>query len=341
MDMHQAFLEWRLHYGAAPGEIESGDLPLRTRVIPVLAQLRTQALFARCELMRYSLQGYHWRVKLRLAAGGDLDALSAGLEAALRAQGDAEAAPGGELPLGGFALRLHERISQQPDAMPSGHQHWLRREEEVSLFEDAEVYDDWTAWADASSRLLMAVKAQRPSLRVERQFWRLYLFELLRGAGLRPVELHYASCFIERQWARFFSVDDAMQDDCRRTADTLAPRLLDFLLSHDRVEEVAASLPPSLARTFAEALPAHRQQLAGQMRRDERGELTNPSALRLGAVIHLVHNRAGLGIDQELVFCRLGQHFWGSQLAADAVSNNERWAPRNLDAYFNSQSVVI
>ena len=38
MDMHQAFLEWRLHYGAAPGEIESGDLPLRTRVIPVLAQ---------------------------------------------------------------------------------------------------------------------------------------------------------------------------------------------------------------------------------------------------------------------------------------------------------------
>ena len=73
MDMHHPFLEWRQYYGAAPGEIESGDLPLRTLVIPVLQALRARRRFDRCELMRYSLQGYHWRVKLRVDAGGDLD----------------------------------------------------------------------------------------------------------------------------------------------------------------------------------------------------------------------------------------------------------------------------
>lgn len=341
MDMHQPFLEWRQYYGAAPGEIESGDLPLRTLIAPVLRALRGRDLFARCELMRYSLQGYHWRVKLRLAPGGDLGALQAALTQALVAHASQDAGTRQALPLGDYALRLHERVGQAAEALPAGHQQLLQRQDDASLFEDAAVYDDWTDWADASSTLLMQVKAQRPSARMERQFWRLYLFELLRGGGLRPVELHYASCFIERQWSRFFSVESGTRASCRATADTLAPRLLEFLLSSRGVAGTAACLPPGLSGLFEDAVPAHQACLARQMRRDADGHLGNPSALRLGAVIHLIHNRAGLGIDQELVFCRLGQHFWSSQLEADAVTNNERWATRNLDAYFDHQSIVI
>lgn len=339
MELHQPYLEWRQHYGAAPGEVEPGDLPLRTLIVPVLARLRSRGLFARCELMRYSLQGYHWRVKLRLAPGGDQDALQAALAQDLAAALPQDAGPA--LPLGDYALRLHERVGHAAQALPAGHRQLLWRQEEASLFEDAAVYDDWTAWADASSTLLMQVKARRPAARMERQFWRLYLLELLRGGGLRPAELHYASCFIERQWSRFFSVAPATLADCRATADTLAPRLLEFLIGSGGVAGTAASLPAGLRELFEAAVPAHQACLARQMRRDAQDRLGNPSALRLGAIVHLVHNRAGLGIDQELLFCRLGQHFWRSQIEAEAVTNNERWAARNLDAYFDSQSIVI
>ncbi len=312
-----------------------GDACLVAVLQPLARTLSAYPGVESYEFMRYSLDGYHLRIKFhgqpcalqRLADEGVRPALQAFAltHARLLAQ---------DMALGDFGQRLVARLGKEGDSLKEGGDFALRMARDASeLFESAAVRSDYLALSRCMCDLLLVAIEQDLLPRERRTLVRLMLVQLLEASGLNAAGLHYLATFAARQWQGYFNIDPSQIASCRATAAAAAERFSSFLAGAGDSAASARALP---AR-FRPAYELHMQQMLPMMAAlvdiGQGGAATSHTALRLLSMVHLAHNRLGLNILQEIIFAELAIHHFAIGLDQAEVHDNTAWVDRNLTTY--------
>jgi len=321
----------------------NGDLVIAQLLQPLIAELRASSSIAGYEFMRYSVGGYHLRLKLRGERGPLDDARVNRIAPRLaKFSADQAGALGARMVLGDFSQRLYARLEKDASQLNAGGHYamsWQRDQDE--LYEDADVFADYLAFSERQCDFLVDMLALLPGLRARKTLVRLLLADLLAATGLRDDEMYYVILFTHRQWEAYFGVDAAGAAQCREQSLLLGPRFHAFLDRRSGPQDSAEALPAAAAARYREAVPALCALAARLVRREAHGGIGNNTALRLLSFVHLGHNRIGLDIAQELLFTRLMSDYYARRLDAGRISESQYWVERNLSTYLSRRENIV
>ena len=206
----------------------NGDLVIAQLLQPLIAELRASSSIAGYEFMRYSVGGYHLRLKLRGERGPLDDARVNRIAPRLaKFSADQAGALGARMVLGDFSQRLYARLEKDASQLNAGGHYamsWQRDQDE--LYEDADVFADYLAFSERQCDFLVDMLALLPGLRARKMLVRLLLADLLAATGLRDDEMYYVILFTHRQWEAYFGVDAAGAAQCRFSAPAFRAALM-------------------------------------------------------------------------------------------------------------------
>ena len=338
-----AELQFFYAYVADPvhGDI-NGDHALTHLVAPLAAQLAEAGLASSTEFMRYSIKGYHVRVKFRNGAPLALPAIATRVDAAVAAYRLAHPERIGQAgELGIYARQLHERAGKQIMLSTPGSYTFATKEEEPGLFEDDATHLRYVELTNASCKTLLSLLAAGANYNLRKTFVRLFLADILLGSGLSTEELYYSLYFAQLQWRKFFALSDEANARCTNNYLLSKGKYHRFLHSKDGVGGSVAALPAALGPLYRDGVAQAAPLFSALLLRNEAGKLTNHSALRILSLIHLTHNRVGLDIEQEILFAELLCGYWQPMLRQEVVDGVHLWAGQNIEVYLERSGNTV
>lgn len=319
-----------------------GDMAVVDMLKPLAARLRAQGLVSSYEFMRYSVGGYHLRVKFHgereSLAVVESDHLLPAIDAFRDKYREMLARP---MYLGELSLRLHENLDKDAADLRAGGEHRItlcRLDRE--LYEDEEMLQRYTRFNEAFCDLLVDALEDLDDLKARRTFCRVLLMDLLDSTGMKSSELHYVLLFIKRQWERYFAIDDDAVVRTRESAAAMAPRFHRFLETRDGVAGSAAALPQAWRAKYTDSVGALSACVPDLIRYGAEQVINNHTALRLLSMVHLAHNRLGMNIFQEIVFSELAGSYYEQRLSPEDLATTREWVERNLSRYFENENNV-
>lgn len=321
-----------------------GDACLLAVLQPVAAALPSLAGVSGHEFMRYSLDGYHLRIKFH------------GRRAALQRLADEQIRPAllafvdhhaqwlaQDMALGDFGQRLVARLGKQGDPLREGGDFALRMARDAQdVFESAQVRTHYLTLSRHMCDLVLAAIACGLDARERRTLARLLLMQLLGATGLPAAGLHYLATFAARQWQGYFDIEPAQIARCQSTAAAAAAPFSAFLHSAGDSQAIARALPERVRAAYVQHTQPMLALMPLLMDIGQGGAATNHAALRVLSLVHLAHNRLGLNILQEIIFAELACHHYAAQLDPAATRSNREWVDRNLSTYLaNADDIAV
>lgn len=312
-----------------------GDACLLAVVQPVAAALSCLDGVTGHEFMRYSLDGYHLRIKFH------------GQQQALQRLADEQLRPAllafaqhhalwlkQDMALGDFGQRLVARLGKQGDPLREGGDFALRMARDADdVFESAQVRTHYLELSRHMCDLVLAAIACGLTPGERRTMARLMLMQLLTATGIQAAGLHYMATFAARQWQVYFSIEPAQITRCQDIAARAAAPFSAFLASAGDTAGIARALSKRVRAAYIQHMSAMLALMPLLVEIGEGGAATNHAALRVLSLVHLAHNRLGLNILQEIIFAELACHHYAEQLDPDTTSSNREWVDRNLSTY--------
>ncbi|MEG0184858.1 MAG: lantibiotic dehydratase C-terminal domain-containing protein [Stenotrophomonas sp.] len=321
-----------------------GDACLLDVVQPVAAALSQLDGVTGHEFMRYSLDGYHLRIKFH----GQPEALQRladeQVRPALLAFADRHAQwLAQDMALGDFGQRLVARLGKQGDPLREGGDFALRMARDAQdVFESAQVRGHYLALSRHMCDLVLASIACGLDQRERRALARLLLMQLLAATGMQAAGLHYLATFAARQWQGYFDIEPAQIARCQATAAAAAAPFSAFLASAGDTPGIARALPERVRAAYIQHMSPMLALMPLLVEIGEGGAATNHAALRVLSLVHLAHNRLGLNILQEIIFAELACHHYAAQLDPAATRSNREWVDRNLSTYLaNTDHIAV
>jgi hypothetical protein len=320
-----------------------GDLAIVVMLKPLVGELRSRRLVSSYEFMRYSVGGYHLRVKFygekeRLAKA-EFEIIRPALDSFREKYAEVLANP---MILGDFSVRLHERLDASDAQVHRGGEYVIKSALDVAdLYEDEEVRQHYLRFGEALCDLIIDMVEDTQDLKIRKTFARILLMDMVDSTGLKPEELHYVLLFIKRQWEKYFLIGQEDIERLRTLSITLAPRFHEFLAARNGVAGSAAALPKSWRQRYIDSVFKLSQAVPDLIRFGPHGVINNNTALRLLSIVHLVHNRLGLDISQEVLFAEIAGGYFERQLNKEELANTQEWVERNLSQYFEEEQKVI
>jgi Lantibiotic biosynthesis dehydratase C-term len=320
-----------------------GDEIIFDWLVPLIDKLRLDRAIERYEFMRYSVDGYHLRVKLRGARDRLEVARVAVVEPSLRSFRETHVERlGHRMVLGDFSQRLYQRLERSAGDVRSGGEYKLSyAKDEAALYEDLAMFEHYVEFSEILCDSIAAAMALTPDMKSRKAFVRLLLFDLLAAAQLNDDELYYVTRFIKRQWELYFAIEPEMVAQCRSNCLALAPKFYAFLDAKSGIPGSALALPSELRRLYEDRATRLCDIVPHLIRRQAHGGIGNNTALRLLSMVHLTHNRFGLDIAQELLFTDLISEYIGDRLDTDTVNHSRTWVEKNLEQYMSRRENIV
>lgn len=294
------------------------------------------------EFMRYSVDGYHIRIKYRVPSD-DLERIKESvLPPLLGSYVEAHSyALSQEMVLGDFPKQLYERLNKDVADINSGGVYRLSIvSDDDAVYEDDVLFERYVRFSQANCELLSAGVRDLQSVKLRKILVRFLLAEVLMATRLELEELHYLLLFTKRQWEVYFEVRAEDKVEVDATAQTLADAFHQVLRSPRRIEIVANHFPEAFRSIYKDSISSLRRAIPGLIVRQDSGVMTNNSALRIMSLIHLVHNRMGFDIRQELLFADMMLKYFSCELSASDVEKNEYWVETNISSYMSQYTDV-
>lgn len=320
-----------------------GDAVIAGMLVPLMARLRTESLVSHYEFMRYSVGGYHIRVKLR-GERSRLEQARDGLVVPFLEGYRREHAAllGHDMALGDFSRRLYQRLAMDPEELFAGGEFTVAfARDHDGLYEDARVFDAYVRFSEQLCDTMISALDQLGDVRSRKIFVRLLLADLLATSGLEDNELFYVLVFIQRQWELYFAMDAAQVGQSRATAAALAPAFHAFLARRSGISGSAAALPEAARALYVRSATALSEAMPTLVRREPHGGIGNNTALRLLSLVHLTHNRMGLDIMQEVLFTGLLTGFHEMRIGQEEADDSRRWVETNLAQYMSRNEQIV
>ncbi len=321
-----------------------GDACLSAVLQPLTKGLNTRQGVEGYEFMRYSLDGYHLRIKFH----GELNALQRladeGVRPALQTFAECHAKwLAHDMTLGDFGQRLLARLGKQGDPLREGGDFAVRMARDADdLFESDYIRAAYLKLSRHMCDLVLLALELNLNRGERRALARLMMMQLLQATGMRDEGLHYLSTFAARQWQGYFNIDPAQIAACQADAASSSAGFSAFLSRVENTEAVAKALPARIRAGYCEKTESMVALMPDLVELTAEGGASNHTALRVLSLVHLAHNRLGLNILQEITFAELAVRYFCGRLDPEAASRNSEWVDRNLANYLaNSGEVAI
>ena len=239
--------------------------------------------------------------------------------------------------LGDYSIKLYERLGlDDKKTNESGFYQLEFKEEQQELYENKEVYQCYLTFNDILTRAITNTIKEGISRQEARLFVRLLVFDLMEYSSLKTNEKYYLGYFARHQWVEFFEVNEDIQRACNDSYNRISQKFFNFLNNKKSHLDSLVAIPFNLRDVYLEVYNKSSKLLSDLIVRDEHKELNNHSALRLLGLIHLMHNRFGLDINQEIIFSQLLTGYWESKLDKDIAKQLKSSVSLNVSNFVST-----
>jgi hypothetical protein len=325
----------KIYYSLANIENEedpNGNTILVDFVRPTVRALKQQGWIRWSTFMRFAEQGYH----IRFMVYGDEKVLAENVEPTVQralqkhraAHPEVSSRP---MQLAPLAVRLNQKWGgakrdyalRPPDANVMGLMYDTGEDE---IFESEEAFTNhYNLQSDACERALDLL-ALEPRFQARKSFVRLLVDDFLRLTDLTELECYYFLTYLRLEWITYFEIADADLEPSYRVYHEREQRYRAYFQRKQTVDDSLAMLPSHLQALYRDWLDSLRQKLPAVIGRDAAGHLTPHGSLRLLTFFHLMHNRLGVGMMQELHMAYVLAQHYRSYLTAAQVAEADAWA---------------
>jgi hypothetical protein len=311
-----------------------GDTILVEFVRPVLAHLYQQGWIRWGTFMRFSEQGYH----IRFLVYGDETTLAEHVQPYVQAALAAHRAEHPEIALNPMSLApLAVRLNQKwggpkesfdlhsPSADIMG---LMYNTGEDEIFEsDAAFASNYDLHSDACNRILEFLAA-RPSHKLRKTFVRLLMDDILRAADMTNLERYYFLTFLQMQWIDYFDLEPQVFAPYHALYVQMKDRYQQFFSAKRGPEDSLPLLPAPVHAMYLEwvSRTSAYANVPAFMGRDGQGALTPHGSLRLLSLFHLVHNRIGVGLLQEIFLAYILAQHYRTFLTSEEIAAADAWS---------------
>ncbi|MCB0076416.1 MAG: hypothetical protein KDD73_03260 [Anaerolineales bacterium] len=315
-----------------------GDEIVSRCLMPLVTQLRRDGLIRWAVFMRFSEGGYHLRLRLRGDEALLAQVVAPQLERALLAYWAQCPDEGRPMILAPLALKLNEKWATTPNR-PELHQAGTTEmglmyntgEEEV--FESEEAFEAHYALQDCSCELIMGLLQDGMPLAVRKTLVRLLMDDFFRILDLSDRERFYVLQFCQQQWITYFNIDEETLRPYHALYQRRAARFNTFFARQQSVDERLTLLPNRYWDHYREWLALLKRGAPPLIARDDVGNLTSHSALRLLTFFHLTHNRIGIGLLQEIYGAYILANYYRTRISRRVAEDADYWVQENMKQF--------
>lgn len=325
----------KIYYSLADVENEedsNGNTILLNFVYPSLLCLKEKGWIRWGIFMRFSEGGYHIRYQVygdeQVLAENAAPYLMQTLEALRLQHPEVSLYPMQLTPL---AVRLNQKWGGARETfdlrLPHEHEMGLMYNTgEEEIFESEEVFArHYELHSDACARVLHLLSL-RPTYQLRKTIARLLVDDFLRVTDLSNLERYYFLTYLRMEWIEYFDLTPADLAASQKMYEQRKARYQTYFAQKKCSDDSLLMLQPEMRPFYGEWLASLREKVPPVVGRDAHGQLTPYGSLRLMAFFHLMHNRIGVGMMQELHMAYVLAQHYRSLLTETEISQADLWA---------------
>lgn len=325
----------KIYYSLADVENEEdphGNTILLDFVRPTFAHLKAKGWVRWGIFMRFSEEGYHIRYQVygdeQVLAEKVAPYLAQALQELRQQHPEVSQQPMQLTPL---AVRLNQKWSGAGDLfdlrLPDMHEMGLMYNTgEDEIFESDEAFArHYDLQSDACARALDLLSL-KPAYNLRKTVARLLVDDFLRMTDLTSLERYYFLTYLRMEWIDYFELTPTDLAPSYEMYAAREARYQAYFAQKKTPEDSLAMLPSALRPFYKDWLWSLQEKTPPIVGRDSQGHLTPHGSLRLMAFFHLMHNRIGIGMMQELHMAYVLAQHYRAHLTTAEISQADAWA---------------
>lgn len=325
----------KIYYSLADVENEedsNGNTILLRFVYPSLVGLKEKGWIRWGIFMRFSEEGYHIRYQVygdeQVLAEKAAPYLTQALEELRLQHPEVSLHPMQLTPL---AVRLNQKWGGTRETfdlrLPNAHEMGLMYNTgEEEIFESEEIFaHHYDLHSDACARAL-ALLSFKPTYQLRKTIARLLVDDFLRVTDLSNLERYYFLTYLRMEWIEYFDLTPADLAASHNMYEQRKARYQAYFAQKKTPDDSLLMLSPEVRPFYQKWLAALQEKVPPVVGRDANGHLTAYGSLRLMAFFHLMHNRIGVGMMQELHMAYVLAQHYRSLLTETEISQADAWA---------------